>query len=154
MKKLASLVFIFLITFSAAAQKIDMEFATMDEQLEYKVKYFMNWKTTQDPGYTYIAKKGLTYKTAVMEIKNVTNEDLKIDFSRIAILDKNNNKYQAHHAVQSGKLIMSDKLTRNLGADNTRTFMVEFWPAFPKDEVPRLLIDDQVIELQVKEKKK
>ncbi len=149
-------IFLVLITSMQAtrAQRIEDNSFIYGDGVTFSVLRFEGWKTTQYGNgldmKVYTAKKGLTFKNALIEFANTTDKDVVIDFEQIFLLDSNNNKYYISSVAQGGKLTSNvERYKQTLKAGKTRKFYPVFWPAFPKDEkIERLLVDDIVINIK------
>lgn len=152
MKNLYSLLIICSITFSAAAQKVNSDFFPYSDAVEFNLKRFTNAKTTNtgndNAGTLHVAPKGETFKDGIFEFRNNTKEDQVINFGDFFIVDSKNQKHYAKFVVQAMKMTTNnEKLEHTLKAGKTKTFMVSFWPPFPKNEFPKLMVKDQIVPL-------
>ena len=136
-----------LTTLSITAQKIDSPKYTFTDGIEFQLHRFMNAKTAFENNVTYVAKKGTTYKTGMFEFTNTSNADIEVNFEKIFLLDSKNNKYFPNLVVQAMKMNLRKQFIYTLKPGKTKTYGVEFWPPFPKDETPRLMVNDEIIEL-------
>lgn len=137
--------------FTSVAQRIAENKFTYRDGVTYSILRFEGWKTSEYGNgmdmKLYVAKNGLTFKTALIEFDNTTDKDVIIDFEKIFLLDSKNNKYHVSSIVQAGKLTTNlESYKKTLKAGKKRKILPTFWPAFPKDEkMERLMVNDTII---------
>ena len=140
MKKFLYLaVLFFAVTLNLSAQKIDSKDLIYDDGVTFTIKRFNNAKTTQygdGNDFTLYIAKGGRFKSAWVQFSNSTNEIAEIDFSKIFLLDQSGNKYHIHIVAQAYKIAFTtEKYKMKLNAGKKGTYIIEFWPPYPKDEV-------------------
>ena len=78
------------------------------------------------------------FKSAWVQFSNTTSENVEIDFSKIFLLDQSGTKYHIHIVAQAYKnAFTTEKYKIKLNAGKKGTYIVEFWPPYPKDEVAK-----------------
>ena len=138
---------------NAAAQKMADNSYEYDDGVNLTVVRFLNNKTATygngGDGRLYIAK-GARFKMAIIEIENTSKEDVEIDFKQFRLLDKNEKQYHVSGVSQAMKMSMTNEnFTMKLKAGKKKTYAVEFWPPYPKDEpVTRMLVDNNTVALK------
>lgn len=155
MKKLTTLIILCLITLSATAQRVNSDYYKYNDALEFKVKFFTSSKTSNTgndvAGTVHVARKGESFKQGVFEFRNNTDQDQVINFSELFIIDDEGQKHQAKVVTQAMKMTTNpEKLEMTLKAKKEKTYIIEFWPPFPKDQFPKLMVRDEVIVLPQK----
>ena len=131
----------FAVTLNLSAQKIDSKDLIYDDGVTFTIKRFNNAKTIQygdGNDFTLYIAKGGRFKSAWVQFSNNTDEIAEIDFSKIFLLDQSGNKYHIHIVAQAYKIAFTtEKYKRKLNAGKKGTYIVEFWPPYPKDEVAK-----------------
>lgn len=152
MKNLATLLIICLVTMSATAQRVNSDYFKYNDAVDFKVKFFTSSKTSNTgndvAGTLNVARKGESFKQGVFEFRNNTDEDQVINFSELFIVDNAGRKHQAKVVTQAMKMTSNpEKLEMTLKSKKEKTFIIEFWPPFPKDQLPKLMVRDVLIDL-------
>lgn len=141
MKKFSTFVIICLLLSSCGIHQINSKYFKWNEEIDFMVVGFFNVKMTEgqenNKNVTYIARKNSRFKRASFRFKNNTNQPLEINFENLFLLDKFNRKYPTRVAGQAYKGYSNDvfELQRPIKANEEALFLLEFFPAFPKDEV-------------------
>jgi major membrane immunogen (membrane-anchored lipoprotein) len=149
---------IFLALFASAAllsgcstQKINTGYFTYDNDLEFKVNYFIAQKFSENglqDGRTHVSQGG-RYITANITFKNKSAEAKNIDFSEFKLLDDQGKEYSASFANSSTGSSFSDGMIQKIKPEKEKDYIVEFWPAFPKDQpIKTILFRGKEIKLQ------
>ena len=140
MKKFLLISFILLFLVSCGVNKIDSSYYKLNENIDFKIVRLLNTRTraASNQTTTYIASKGYRYKQAHIRIRNNSEEKQEFDLGHLYLIDKYNRKHKVSMAaksmkVQTGKSLY--KTEKKLGGKKEGLYMLDFTPAFPKDEV-------------------
>lgn len=139
MKKFLLICFISFFLVSCGANKIDSSYYKLNENIDFKLLYLSNLKTIPySRSQTYIAKKGYRYKQAQIKIRNNSEEKQEFDLGHLYLIDKYNRKHKFWSGVklrqlQAGNSMYNSK--KKLGGKKEGVYLIQFSPAFPKDEV-------------------
>lgn len=140
----------------AHAQRTTSETYTYAPGVTFKVANISHEKTTEYGNNRnrtlYIAPKGQHFKSAWLEFKNDTSEDVIIDFEQFFLVDSNGTKHHIESVIQSMKFTNTvEKYKQKLKAGKNKTIMMGFWPAFNKtDKVTQMIADGQEVNFTYK----
>ena len=119
--------------------KIDSAYHQLDENIDFKIVRIVNGRTRSASSQTtYISNKGFRYKQVHLKIRNNSEEKQEFDLSHLYLLDKYNRKHKVSLAVKSMQLQTGNSLyniEKKLGGKKEGLYMLDFTPAFPKDEL-------------------
>ncbi|RZJ33627.1 MAG: hypothetical protein EOO51_13170 [Flavobacterium sp.] len=146
------LTLLFLLLFQFAnAQRTDSEVYTYSPGVTFTVVRITHAKTTEYgngmDGRRYIAPSGMHFKGAILEFKNDSGENVIIDFEQVFLIDSKGEKHKVESVVQSMKVTNTlEKLRQKLKAGKEKMFIVDFWPAFSKEDmVTKMIVNGQEV---------
>lgn len=123
---------------TAWAQKDkELVFKPLIDGVEYAVTKVQNLKGTETGAggaYNLVAEKGYSFKKVWFEIKNTSDENKELDFTKFSLIDSKNRRYEAKMAIQRMSVSVGVHLEHTLKAGKTKTFTVEFWPPVSNSE--------------------
>lgn len=166
MKKIAALLLLYLIAFPAASQgisdsfylkKFKKDYFVYSDGVEYNLICLTHSGISNVPieenDYTYYKAPGdKKYKDVSFKFRNNSEEDQIIDFSEFFLVDKHGQIHKAWNIIIAWDVSFcgdTHAIKTKIKAGKAKTITIQFWPAFPKDEFPTVLIvKDRTIKLE------
>tara|TARA_Y100000815_G_C13266969_1_gene471482 strand:+ start:555 stop:1052 length:498 start_codon:yes stop_codon:yes gene_type:complete len=146
MKKFLLLSFISLYLVSCRINKIDSSYYKLNENIDFKIVRLIDGrKRTASNQTVYTANEDFRYKQAHIKIRNNHEEKQEFDLSHLYLVDKYNRKHKVSRVMKNLQFQTNSSMInteKKLGGKKQGLYIVDFTPAFPKDElVLKIAID-------------